>query len=61
VRDHKVGIGSPYIECGICAMTIRLMDAVEQRGILVCSMCVDDDPDPGPVTVTDSPWPKTAG
>jgi len=42
-RDHTAGKGSSYVECGICAMTLRKSDAVLQRGIWVCPECVDED------------------
>jgi hypothetical protein len=43
-RDHTAGKGDPYIECAICAITIRKSTAIEQRGLLVCPACVDDSP-----------------
>jgi hypothetical protein len=51
-RDHTIK-GSPYIECGICAKTIRKSDATLQRGILVGPECVDDDPYQGPIEVSE--------
>jgi hypothetical protein len=41
-RDHTIQ-GSPYIECAICAMTLRKSDASLQRGVLVCPDCIDSD------------------
>jgi hypothetical protein len=51
-RDHTIKSGSEgYVECGICARTIRKEEAVEQRGILVCPNDVDS-PSPEEVEVT---------
>jgi hypothetical protein len=51
-RDHTIQ-GSAYIECGICAKTIRKSIAVEQRGILVGPECVDYEPYQGPIQVSE--------
>ena len=42
MRDHTHQ-GSPYLECGICAKTIRKSIASLQRGIWVCPECIDED------------------
>ena len=41
-RDHQVGKGIKYVECAICAKTVRESDTVEQRGKLVGPECYDD-------------------
>ncbi len=41
-RDHRVGLGTPYTECAICAKTIRQSEAIMQRGFLVGPECYDD-------------------
>lgn len=60
-RDHTIK-GSPYYECDICAKTIRKSDAILQRGVLVCSNCVDDlGPDDFPLTTAAGDYDNQIG